>query len=146
MPGLKTASLYVKTTDDLPGNFHEVQLNMGFGTPIVTSMTFGLVEEIEYLAESIGKFVLSFNIDDEEYFISLNPQNQACLATTGGTGPLHKAFLLMESIDTALALTREIPKPQGNVSSYTIYKLSEFENDDLIFDAVFKNDYIKSYS
>lgn len=146
MTELKKVSLYVKTTDNLPGNFHEVKINLGFSTPITTSFTFGLVEEIEYLPESLGKYVLSYSIEDEEYFISLNSEKQACLSLTGGNGPLHEAFLLMESIDTPLALPKATPKPHENVTSYTIYQTIETVEGNLMFNAVYKNDYISTYS
>lgn len=146
MTDLKKASLYVKTSDDLPGNFHEVKMSIGFSNPIATSFTFGLVEETEYLEESIGKHVLSYNIEDEEYFVSLTPENKACLTLTGGDGALHEAFLLMESIDTALALIKTMPTPHENVTSYTIYKVAVLESGNLIFEAIYKNDYIRSLS
>lgn len=146
MKELKKASLYVKTSDELPGNFHQLQINIGFANPVATSFTFGLVEEVEYHADSLGKFILSYNINDEEYFLSLNPEKKACLTLTGGIGPLHEAFLLMESMDTAIALPRSTPKPHDNTTSYTIYQVIESESGDLLFKAVYKNDYIASYS
>lgn len=146
MAELKKASLYVRTSDELPGNFHKIQINVGFGNPVATSFTFGLVEDIEYKEDSVGKFVLSYTIDNEEYFISLNTEKKACLALTGGIGALHEAFLLMDSIDTALALPKATPKPHENTTAYTIYKVMESESGDLLFKAVYKNDYIGSYS
>lgn len=146
MAELKKASLYVKTSDELPGNFHEVKINIGFSTPLATSFTYGLVEEIEYQADSLDKFVLSYTINDEEYFLSLNPENKACLTLTGGVGALHKAFLLMESMDTAIALPQATPKPHENTTAYTIYQVMESETGELLFKAVYKNDYIGSYS
>lgn len=147
MTELKKASLYVKISDELPGNFHQLKISIiSFANPVATSFKYGLVEEIEYQTDSLGKFVLSYTINDEEYFISLNPQKKACLTLAGGEGALHEAFLLMESIDTAIALPQATPQPHDNTTAYTIYKVMESETGELLFKAVYKNDYIGSYS
>lgn len=142
MAELKKASLYVKTSDGLPGNFHEIQINIGFADTFSTSFKYGLVEEIEYLEDSLGKFVLSYTINDEEYFLSLNPQKKACLTITGGVGALHEAFMLIESMDTAIALPKETPKPHDDTTAYTIYKVQKTETGALLFNAVYKDNYV----
>lgn len=144
MPELQTAPLYVKIQDDLPGTFIEVNINIGFATPINTAFTYGLVENIKFLPESIGNHVLSYTIDDQEYFVSLL-DNKPCLTEAGGNGALHEAFLLMSRADTAFALPSHTPKPHPDTTAYTVYRVSE-EEGRLYFNAILKNKYLDKMS
>lgn len=144
MSQIQTAPLYVKLPDALPGDFSKGNLTLRFSAPIRTSFTYGLVEEIKFLPESIGKYVLSYTIGDQIYFVSLL-NNKACLTEAGGNGALHEAFLLMEEADTAVALPLSTPKPHPNTSAYTVYKVLE-EQGRLYFHAILKNKYLDKMS
>jgi hypothetical protein len=145
MPELLAVPLYVKVEDDLPGNFSEVKINIGFTSPIKTNFTYGLVELIEYSPDSIGKHVLSYTIDENEYFLSLL-DNKPCLTETGSNGPLHEAFLLMEEAETAYTLPSITPKPHPETTAYTVYRVMKEENGNLVFKAILKNKYLDKYS
>lgn len=136
MPKLKIAPLYVRIQDNLPGNITEVNINIGFSEPIHTSFSYGLVEEINFLTESVGKYVLGYTIGDEDYFVSLL-DNKTCLTVAGGNGALHEAFLLMEDASTATALHISTPNSPPKASAYTVYRISEDEGR-LYFDAILK--------
>lgn len=131
------ASLYITFPDDLEDDVTGNTEHLSFATPIQTSFTYGLIEEMYYLPESIHQYVISFTIKDEEHFVYLD-DNKVFVSITGAGGVLHEAFLLFDSLEAAQAIVENTFKSLPNTTACTIYQITKNQDNNLVFHAVFK--------